>query len=151
VTNQEKIAAAILEIEQFHQKYNQGCGGGCPAMEAIRGLKEVTTFLEEIGLMKKSYVLAFRWTEPEEGCAAVVANLNEEELKTVNDILRQLNKHGDGGNTLVAWDLPPRQDPTIKGGETFKKILKIIASESRYDENPDVPGEYYNIRIKELE
>ena len=142
----EKIKAAILEIEQYHQKYDKGCKEGCPAIAAIDGLKEV---LEEN--MKSSYVLAFRWTEPEEGCAAVVANLNEKELVVVHDILRQLNKHGDGGNTLVAWDLPPRQDQTIKGGESFKAILKIIASESRYDENPDAPGEYYNIRIKELE
>lgn len=101
--------------------------------------------------MTKSYILAFRWTEPEPGCGAVVANLDEEDLRIVHNILVQLNQSGDAGNTLVAWDLPPRQDSTIKGGEPFKKILKIIAAESRYDENPDEPGQYYGIRIKELE
>jgi hypothetical protein len=97
--------------------------------------------------MRKSYVLAFQWNEPQRDCSAIVASLLDKEMAIVNSILHQLNNAGDGGEALVYWHVPVTlADENTTGGMTFKNTLRQIATESRYDEcSPGEPyGSYYN-------
>ena len=94
------------------------------------------------------YILEQQWTEPSQGNATYLLDITTQEANQITSVIGWLkeNAGSEYGHTLSQWELS--QEPTAKEADYtgIDDVLRLLAFESRYNEDPDDPGCYYNNR-----
>ena len=88
-----------------------------------------------------TYCLIFAYEEPEPGLHRLYANLTPSEASKIQNILRWLTEHGDGGEYLASWIMQQAEEEPTQLFD-YDGIVEEIKVQSRYNET-NTDGEFY--------